>query len=78
LNCQIENAAGIKFGRYGGLFVPETLVQPLLELAEAYEQMKNSDEFHRELTSLLKNFAGRPTPLYYARNLSLELGARST
>jgi len=56
--------------------VPETLVQPLLELAEAYEQMKNSDEFHRELKNLLKNFAGRPTPLYYARNLSLELGRK--
>jgi tryptophan synthase beta chain len=47
----------MKFGRYGGLFVPETLVQPLLELAGAYEQMKNSDEFHRELKNLLKNFA---------------------
>lgn len=56
--------------------MPETLVQPLLELAEAYEQMKNSDEFHRELKNLLKNFAGRPTPLYYARNLSLELGRK--
>ncbi|NMB84802.1 MAG: tryptophan synthase subunit beta [Methanothrix sp.] len=66
----------MKFGRYGGLFVPETLVQPLLELAGAYEQMKNSDEFHRELKNLLKNFAGRPTPLYYARNLSRELGRK--
>lgn len=56
--------------------MPETLVQPLLELAEAYEQMKNSDEFHRELKNLLKNFAGRPTPLYYARNLSRVLGRK--
>jgi len=56
--------------------VPETLVQPLLELAEAYEQMKISDEFHRELKNLLKNFAGRPTPLYYAKNLSRELGCK--
>ena len=59
-----------------GLYVPETLVQPLLELAEAYDRFMKSDEFRTELNSLLKNFAGRPTSLYFARNLSRELGRK--
>jgi tryptophan synthase beta chain len=70
-----ENFA-IKFGRYGGLFVPETLVQPLTDLSAAYERLKGSDQFKSELKSLQKNFAGRPTPLYFARNLSRKLDRR--
>jgi tryptophan synthase beta chain len=72
----ISKKAAVKFGRYGGLFVPETLVQPLAELSEAYLALMKSDDFRAELKELLKNFAGRPTPLYFARNLSQKLGRR--
>ena len=58
------------FGSYGGRFVPETLMQALGELEEAYEQSKNNEEFKSQLGSLLKHYAGRPTPLYFASNLS--------
>jgi len=76
LKCDTANAAAVKFGRYGGLFVPETLVQPIMELAQSYERLRNNDDFRDELTGLLKNFAGRPTPLYHARNLSRKLGRK--
>lgn len=66
----------MKFGRYGGLFVPETLIQPLTELAEAYERLSRDVGFTNELDDMLKNFAGRATPLYYARNLSERLGRK--
>lgn len=71
---QIAKAHSVKFGMYGGQFVPETLVQPLEELSSAYERLKTSPEFKAELSGLLKDFAGRPTTLYHARNLSKELG----
>ncbi len=71
---QIAKAGGVKFGIYGGRFVPETLIQPLDELSSAYERLKASPEFKAELGGLLKDFAGRPTTLYHARNLSKELG----
>jgi tryptophan synthase beta chain len=70
----IAEAASVKFGRYGGRFVPETLIQPLEELSLAYERLKESPEFKAQLSGLLKDFAGRPTTLYHARNLSKELG----
>lgn len=66
----------VKFGRYGGCFVPETLFKPLSDLANEYERLSMSQEFRRELNGLLENFAGRPTPLYFARNLSKELGRK--
>lgn len=66
----------MKFGRYGGLFVPETLIQPLAELAEAYERLSRDVGFTAELDYMLKNFAGRATPLYCARNLSEKLGRK--
>jgi len=66
----------VKFGRYGGRFVPETLIQPLTELAEAYERLSRDVGFTAELDDMLKNFAGRATPLYYARNLSEKLGRK--
>jgi tryptophan synthase beta chain len=72
----IPDTGTVKFGRYGGLYVPETLVHPLLELAEAYDRLMKSDEFRKELNNLLKNFAGRPTSLYFARNLSRKLGRK--
>ncbi len=71
---QIAKAGSVKFGIYGGQFVPETLIQPLEELSFAYERLKASPEFKAELGGLLKDFAGRPTTLYHARNLSKELG----
>jgi len=65
------------FGPYGGRFVPETLMTPLAELTRAYDRAHRSRAFRRELTALLNDFAGRPTPLYYAERLSEELdGAR--
>ena len=66
----------MKFGKYGGCFVPETLMKPLSDLACEYERLSASQEFRQELNGLLENFAGRPTPLYHARNLSSELGRK--
>ena len=66
----------MKFGEFGGQFVPEMLIPPLKELEKAYEEAKNSEEFRKELNHYLSSYAGRPTPLYYARNLSKELGAK--
>jgi tryptophan synthase beta chain len=62
------------FGRFGGRFVPETLIEALEELEENYTRLKESAEFRSELEDLLRNYAGRPTPLYFARNLTEMLG----
>ena len=62
------------FGAYGGKFVPETLMQALAELEEAYLAAKEDESFHAELQRLSKLYVGRPTPLYHAENLSKELG----
>ncbi len=64
----------MKFGEYGGMFVAETLVQPLKELEKAYNELKDDEKFKAELDYYLKNYAGRPTPLYYAKNLSEKIG----
>ena len=61
------------WGRYGGRFVPETLMAPLEELTAAYEAARLDRDFQNELDGLLMNYAGRPTPLYFARRLT-ELG----
>jgi tryptophan synthase beta chain len=61
------------FGPYGGRFVPEVLMAPLEELEMAYEDASADPEFHAELKDLLTHYAGRPTPLYYARRLSERL-----
>jgi len=63
-----------RFGDFGGKFVPETLMAALLELEDAYRQAKVSPEFQRELERLLTSYAGRPTPLYFAENLSRHCG----
>ena len=63
-----------RFGPYGGSFVPETLSHPLRELTEAYEEAKIDPNFNKELSSMLRSFAGRPTELYYAERLSQSLG----
>src|SRR2546429_9351820 len=61
------------FGPYGGMFVPETLMSALHELAAEYERAKNDPTFQTELSSLLRDFAGRPTPLYFAERLTNKL-----
>jgi tryptophan synthase beta chain len=64
-----------RFGPYGGRYVPETLMVPLFELERAYEQAKSDAQFQSQLADLLKNFAGRPTPLQFASRLTAHLGA---
>ena len=63
-----------RFGIYGGRYVPETLMAALVELEHAYDEAKADAAFQAELAGLLKDFAGRPTPLYFAKRLSEELG----
>jgi tryptophan synthase beta chain len=63
-----------RFGPYGGRYVPETLVAPLEELEHAYAEARKDPAFQSELDSLLRNFAGRPTPLQFASRLSEHLG----
>src|SRR3989338_5757391 len=62
------------FGIFGGRFVPETLMKALHELTNAYQQVRRDKRFQRELHYYLDHFAGRPTPLYEAQNLSRTLG----
>lgn len=62
------------FGRFGGLFVAETLMGPLKELREAYETYAQDTEFLHELEQDLKHFVGRPSPIYYASRLSEKIG----
>jgi tryptophan synthase beta chain len=64
------------FGEFGGIFVPDTLMSPLLEVAEAYEQAKADPAFQQELDYYLKEYAGRPTPLTFCKRLSEYCGAR--
>src|SRR3989449_6822749 len=69
----IAQTAG-RFGPYGGRYVPETLVAPLEELERAFEASKSDARFQSELEDLLRNFAGRPTPLQFAARLTAHLG----
>ncbi|OGH18855.1 MAG: tryptophan synthase subunit beta [Candidatus Levybacteria bacterium RIFCSPHIGHO2_12_FULL_38_12] len=62
------------FGLYGGRYVPEMLIPALEELEKAYTVAKKDDSFQKEFTDLLNNFAGRPTPLVFAENLTKRLG----
>jgi tryptophan synthase beta chain len=63
------------FGPYGGMFVPETLMSALHELAAEYDRAKKDPAFQNELSILLRDFAGRPTPLYFAERLTKKLGS---
>jgi tryptophan synthase beta chain len=63
-----------RFGIYGGRYVPETLVAALVELEREYDLAKADAVFQAELAGLLKDYAGRPTPLYFAKRLTEELG----
>jgi tryptophan synthase beta chain len=62
------------FGEYGGRFVPETLVAPLDELTTSYFTYRDDPDFQAELADLLRNYSGRPTPLYFAKRLTEKLG----
>ena len=69
---QLPDAAG-RFGKFGGRFVPETLMHALDELDGFYESVRGDREFEEEYARLLSHYVGRPTPLYHAANLSAEL-----
>src|SRR5215210_2097838 len=62
------------FGQYGGMFVPETLMTALHDLTEEYAKARTDAAFQQELAQLLHDYAGRPTPLYFAERLTSELG----
>jgi tryptophan synthase beta chain len=72
-SLNLPDATG-HFGPYGGRYVPETLMHPLQELEAEYFRAQHDPEFQRELSYYLKEFVGRPTPLYFAERLTKELG----
>ena len=63
-----------RFGAYGGQYIPETLMNAVIELDEAYQHYKNDPVFQSELKDLLNNYAGRPSRLYFAQKMTRELG----
>lgn len=63
-----------RFGIYGGQYIPETLMNAVIELEKAYDRLKNDSGFNAELDSLLKNYAGRPSLLYFAKKMTEDLG----
>ena len=69
----VPDATG-HFGPYGGMFVPETLMAPLQELADEYERARVDPDFQHELDTLLQDYCGRPTPLYFAKRWSEKMG----
>ena len=73
LPTTLPDATG-HFGKFGGMFVPETLMAPLQELSAAYDAARKDPEFQRELDDLLENYVGRPTPLYFAERWTEKLG----
>ena len=73
MSSQLPDENG-HFGTYGGMFVPETLMAPLQDLAQVYEKTKEDPDFQHELDYLLKNYCGRPTPLYFAERWTEKLG----
>ena len=72
-NLQEFPIAG-KYGRYGGKYIPETLIPAINDLEDAYVKIRNNPKFRRELNYYLQNYAGRPTPLYFAANLTDYVG----
>src|SRR4029077_2345697 len=73
VTTQVPDAAG-RFGAFGGRYVPETLVRALDELSVEYDKACRDAAFQAELAGLLKNYVGRPSPLYYAKRLSEQCG----
>jgi tryptophan synthase beta chain len=71
---RLNDPVGGRFGKYGGKYIPETLVPAIEQLESAYEKNKRDSEFQKELSYYLTSYAGRPTPLYFARNLSEYVG----
>lgn len=69
----MTNSKG-RFGVHGGQYIPETLMNAVIELEEAYDHFKEDPEFQSELTALLNDYAGRPSRLYYAKKMTAELG----
>jgi len=69
----VPDATG-HFGPYGGMYVPETLMAPLQELAREYETARRDHKFQQELAYYLRDYVGRPTPLYFAERLTREVG----
>lgn len=72
-SCQVPDAEG-RFGKFGGRYVPETLMRALEELAAEYDRARVDASFQAELSGLLRDFVGRPSPLYHARRLSELIG----
>lgn len=68
-----ENTKG-RFGVHGGRYIPETLMNAVIELENEYNKYKNDESFQKELGDLLKNYAGRPSRLYFAENMTKDLG----
>ena len=66
--------SGGRFGKYGGQFIPETLMNAVIELEDSYNYYKNDESFQNELKNLLVSYAGRPSLLYYAENMTEDLG----
>lgn len=69
----MTNSKG-RFGIHGGQYIPETLMNAIIELEEAYEHYKNDEAFNKELTELFNEYAGRPSRLYYAEKMTKALG----
>ena len=66
--------AGGRFGVHGGQYIPETLMNAVLELEDAYNRYKDDSQFNSELTELLNEYAGRPSRLYLAAHMTKDLG----
>lgn len=73
MNYQLPDEKGF-YGKFGGQFVPETLMTAVIELDKAYRESKADPNFQAELDDLLKNYVGRETPLYHAKSLSKHIG----
>jgi len=73
VNIKLPDERGY-FGEFGGKYVPETLITAITELEIAYQKAKDDQDFQRELQFYFKNYIGRPSPLYYAKRLTEELG----
>jgi len=75
MKTELPDSRG-KYGVYGGRFSPETLMPALTELEQAFKKHVNDAEFQKELAYYLREFAGRPTPLYYAKTCLRSLGGQ--
>jgi len=71
---QVSTGTWGRFGAFGGIYVPETLMGPLLEVAEAYEAARADPSFQRELDDCLRDYVGRPTPVYFCERLTEHCG----